>query len=360
MKAPRVPATAEARAPGCDPIASDPLSIPSSTPKTRLSSGSGETRCRSVRRRRPSRRGPSRPAPGAAAPPAAAGASPTAASAPPHSSSPAPNGPARRERPMRSAVSRAPTIPPAPMAAFRKPTPDCPIAKLVEGQDDEEHVEDAPQDRRGAEEDDDGARPLLAGEHRETGHRLGDGAAEARVLARLAVRRSRARQASRPASPPPARGRPRRRRPVPGRATCRTTPATAGPTRIAVVSMLPAATLAAVSSAGVRDSDGRMAAWTGRVSVIVELATAASDVDDRHRRMSQQAGRHGAGHRRLEQVGGQEDPLARIAIPERRRQRRDERPPAPAGGPPPAPPRRRRRGRRRRPGSRPRSPTRSG
>ena len=61
----------------------------------------------------------------------------------------------------------------------------------------------------------------------------------------------------------------------PGPSPCSTTPATAGPTRIAVVSIVPAATLAAVSSAGVRDSDGRMAACTGRVSVIAVLAAAA-------------------------------------------------------------------------------------
>jgi hypothetical protein len=62
----------------------------------------------------------------------------------------------------------------------------------------------------------------------------------------------------------------------PGPRAWRTTPATAGPTRIAIVSMLPAATLAAVSSAGVREREGRIAACTGRVSVIDTLAAAAS------------------------------------------------------------------------------------
>ena len=39
--------------------------------------------------------------------------------------------------------------------------------------------------------------------------------------------------------------------------------------------MLPAMTFAAVSSDGVRDREGRIAAWIGRVSVIALLAPAA-------------------------------------------------------------------------------------
>ena len=52
-------------------------------------------------------------------------------------------------------------------------------------------------------------------------------------------------------------------------------PASAGPTSIEAVAMPPAATLAAVGSEGVRESEGRMAAWMGRVSVMDEAATAA-------------------------------------------------------------------------------------
>ena len=39
--------------------------------------------------------------------------------------------------------------------------------------------------------------------------------------------------------------------------------------------MPPAATFAAVSSDGVRESEGRMAAWMGRVRVMDEAAAAA-------------------------------------------------------------------------------------
>ena len=46
------------------------------------------------------------------------------------------------------------------------------------------------------------------------------------------------------------------------------TPASAGPTSIEAVAMPPAATLAAVSSDGVREIEGRMAAWIGRVRVM--------------------------------------------------------------------------------------------
>ena len=52
-------------------------------------------------------------------------------------------------------------------------------------------------------------------------------------------------------------------------------PASAGPTSIEAVAMPPAATLAAVSSDGVREIEGRMAAWIGRVRVMEEAATAA-------------------------------------------------------------------------------------
>ncbi len=52
-------------------------------------------------------------------------------------------------------------------------------------------------------------------------------------------------------------------------------PASAGPTSIEAVAMPPAATFAAVSSDGVREIEGRMAAWMGRVRVIDEAAAAA-------------------------------------------------------------------------------------
>ena len=56
----------------------------------------------------------------------------------------------------------------------------------------------------------------------------------------------------------------------------RTTPATAGPTRLAPPSVHPVITLAAVSSSGVRTMAGSRAAWAGRVTVRVSALTVAS------------------------------------------------------------------------------------
>ncbi len=54
------------------------------------------------------------------------------------------------------------------------------------------------------------------------------------------------------------------------------TPASAGATRTLRLSIQPATTFAAVSSSGVRASDGRSTACAGRVTVTAVAATAAS------------------------------------------------------------------------------------
>ena len=86
-------------------------------------------------------------------------------------------------------------------------------------------------------------------------------------------------------------------------------------------SMLPAMTLAAVSSAGVRARDGRIAAWMGRVSVIALLAHAARTYTASTGAPANQRRGDRAHRRRLEQVRDQQRSLPGVSVAERCGQR---------------------------------------
>jgi hypothetical protein len=152
---------------------------------------------------------------------------------------------------------------PMPKAALRNPTPaniEHPVC-----QDDEEDVDGALQDEVGCHERYDQPESTLVGNGAESAEQLADhprccdaSLGHRRGTFSLHAATRKAEHSSAPAAT---------RKTVPGPDTPSSTPARAGPPNTLKLSIQPAATLAAVSSSGVRASDGSSAPCVGLVSV---------------------------------------------------------------------------------------------
>ena len=320
--APRSPVRAISSGATIEPMASDAMWIPSSAPNTRVSIRESVARCRSVVAVTSIT---TRPMPASASMVAAAGTlenRPIAARGRDHSSTPSPNGRASPRRPIRLTLRRRR---PArrPQRSIQVADPGFAEGQHVQRQHHDEHVQRAPQDRGRAEHRQHGARLLLAQEHAEPIERLWQRGTPARdgpfqhlvALDRVDAAHQHGRHELNRAAPRNTVADPVKASPM---------PASAGPTSIEAVAMPPAATFAAVSSDGVREIDGRMAAWIGRVRVIDGLRRRHPGRRSRPARRPEAAGR--SSHRRdLHEVGDQQGPLATHSVAEGGGQGRDHR-----------------------------------
>ncbi len=104
-------------------------------------------------------------------------------------------------------------------------------------------------------------------------------------------------------------------------ATASSKPARAGPAKTAMLSMPLATAFAAVSSSGVRASDGVSAACAERNGVVAMVAAIDEAVDDPRVRVGEHRGGRRADEDDPGEVRVQEDALARVAIAEHSRER---------------------------------------
>ena len=112
---------------------------------------------------------------------------------------------------------------------------------------------------------------------------------------------------------------------APGPNAASSRPPIAGPAKMPMLSIALAETLAAVSSSGVRASEGTRAAWAGRNAVAATPTRAGDHVDDDGARIG--VDRHGSAtmSTRPYEIGDDHDETPVVAVSEQGRERRGER-----------------------------------